>query len=67
MKPKLSLAERMFTCTTCGMSLDRDVNAARNLAGLVGTSTRSCQATQKQDVEPTKTRKTSTRGRGSKP
>ncbi|MEV0721723.1 IS607 family element RNA-guided endonuclease TnpB [Micromonospora purpureochromogenes] len=34
-KPKLSLAERTFNCTTCGLSLDRDVNAARNLAGLV--------------------------------
>jgi putative transposase len=34
-KPKLSLAERMFNCTSCGFSLDRDVNAARNLAALV--------------------------------
>ncbi|MFV2018224.1 IS607 family element RNA-guided endonuclease TnpB [Micromonospora sp. LOL_023] len=34
-KPKLSLAERVFHCTACGLSLDRDVNAARNLAALV--------------------------------
>jgi putative transposase len=34
-KPKLSLAERTFHCEACGMSLDRDVNAARNLATLV--------------------------------
>jgi putative transposase len=34
-KPKLSLAERVYDCTTCGLSLDRDVNAARNLAALV--------------------------------
>jgi len=34
-KPKLSLSQRMFTCNTCGLTLDRDVNAARNLAQLV--------------------------------
>jgi putative transposase len=34
-KPKLSLSERMFNCGACGLSLDRDVNAARNLAALV--------------------------------
>ena len=34
-KPKLSLSERMYNCESCGLSLDRDVNAARNLAALV--------------------------------
>jgi putative transposase len=34
-KPKLSLAQRTFNCTACGLSLDRDINAARNLAALV--------------------------------
>jgi putative transposase len=33
-RPKLSLSQRTFTCDTCGMVLDRDVNAARNLAAL---------------------------------
>jgi putative transposase len=34
-KAKLTLAERTFTCQTCGLQLDRDLNAARNLAKLV--------------------------------
>jgi putative transposase len=34
-KAKLPLAERTFTCEACGLVLDRDLNAARNLAKLV--------------------------------
>jgi putative transposase len=33
-KAKLPLAERTFTCEICGLRLDRDLNAARNLATL---------------------------------
>jgi putative transposase len=33
-KAKLSLSERVFDCEACGLSLDRDENAARNLARL---------------------------------
>jgi putative transposase len=33
-KAKLSLSERVFGCEACGLSLDRDENAARNLARL---------------------------------
>jgi putative transposase len=33
-KAKLTLAERTFTCEACGLRLDRDLNAARNLAKL---------------------------------
>jgi putative transposase len=33
-KAKLSLSERVFDCEACGLSLERDENAARNLARL---------------------------------
>ena len=33
-KTKLALSERTYTCDTCGLILDRDVNAALNLAAL---------------------------------
>ena len=33
-KAKLTLAERIFTSESCGLQLDRDLNAARNLAKL---------------------------------
>jgi transposase len=32
---KLVLAERTFHCEVCGLILDRDLNAARNLAKLM--------------------------------
>jgi len=33
-KAKLILAERTYTCEACGLEVDRDLNAARNLAKL---------------------------------
>jgi putative transposase len=33
-KAKLRLSERMFHCDRCGLVLDRDLNAAGNLAAL---------------------------------
>jgi putative transposase len=33
-RAKLSLSERTFRCEECGLSIDRDLNAARNLARL---------------------------------
>jgi hypothetical protein len=35
-KTKLRLAERGYTRTVCGLTLDRDLNAACNLVALVG-------------------------------
>ena len=31
MKAKLSLSERTFNCDTCGLTIDRDLNAAINI------------------------------------
>jgi transposase len=36
-KAKLALSERTYCCTACGTVLDRDVNAAVNLAKLAGS------------------------------
>ena len=33
-KAKLALSQRVFTCESCGLVLDRDVNAAINLLNL---------------------------------
>ncbi|WP_207783928.1 zinc ribbon domain-containing protein [Micromonospora globispora] len=33
-KTKLALSERTYHCDACGLVLDRDLNAARNLAAL---------------------------------
>ena len=48
-KTKLRVSKRTFRCDECGFVLDRDLNAARNLAALVGeviggTSSQSCGA-----------------------
>jgi IS605 OrfB family transposase len=45
-KAKLTLAERTFTCKRCGLILDRDMNAARNLAKLVQSVAQSGWETQ---------------------
>lgn len=49
-KAKLSLSERIYRCEHCGLVLDRDVNASRNLVALSAaisgvTSSPSCGAT----------------------
>lgn len=33
-KETLKLSERTYNCTNCGVSLDRDLNASKNLANL---------------------------------
>ncbi|SDM56247.1 putative transposase [Lentzea albidocapillata subsp. violacea] len=45
-KAKLRLAERTYHCQACGLIVDRDLNAARNLAALVESSSSvSCTVT----------------------
>jgi putative transposase len=43
-KPDLTLADRTYACERCGVIIDRDLNAAINLARLGGTGTGSSPA-----------------------
>jgi putative transposase len=43
-KPSLTLADRTYGCERCGLKIDRDLNAAINLARLGGTGTGSSPA-----------------------
>ncbi|WP_214321964.1 IS607 family element RNA-guided endonuclease TnpB [Nonomuraea sediminis] len=57
-KAKLALRVRIFHCETCGLTLDRDLNAAHNLAALAAKIdvAQSCGETQNArgaDVRPT--------------
>ncbi|GAA0534026.1 IS607 family element RNA-guided endonuclease TnpB [Saccharopolyspora thermophila] len=64
-KAKLRLSERVYRCEHCGMALDRDRNAARNLAALVqqGPSSASCVVRLNEpDGNPHKTRTTRAAG-----
>jgi putative transposase len=53
-KAKLGLSERTFVCTACGLFLDRDHNAALNLAALAvaGTGELRREQPDRTDVRP---------------
>ncbi|MFI9388864.1 IS607 family element RNA-guided endonuclease TnpB [Kutzneria sp. NPDC052558] len=64
-KAKLRLSDRVYRCQACGLVLDRDLNAARNLAALARreASSPSCGATVNEpDGNPGKTRATRATG-----
>ena len=42
-KAEMPLGERVFQCEVCGAEIDRDLNAARNLASLVAGSSPETQ------------------------
>jgi putative transposase len=67
-KAKLRLSERTNRCQSCGLVLDRDINAARNLAALVGgASSPSGGATENEPAgNQGKTRTAGTRYRHGK-
>jgi putative transposase len=37
LKDSMLLSERVYQCENCGISLDRDLNAAKNLASMAGS------------------------------
>src|ERR1035441_3839693 len=43
-KTKLGLSERTYTCPSCGLTLDRDINAAANLTHLAASGAESQNA-----------------------
>jgi putative transposase len=43
-KAKLALSERTYRCEHCGLTADRDINAARNLLGLAASGAESQNA-----------------------
>jgi putative transposase len=51
-KDKLDLSERTYECDSCGGLLDRDLNAARNLAQLATTASSAESDACGEDVRP---------------
>jgi putative transposase len=48
-KAKLTLAERIYHCERCGLVLDRDINAARNLLNLAASGAERLKRLRRDD------------------
>ena len=60
-KAKLALSERTYVCMECGIVLDRDVNAAINLAALAADRAQSVVSSPKEPVSDVRSRTQSDR------
>jgi putative transposase len=49
-KEKLSLSSRMYRCQSCGLTMDRDLNAAKNLASVARDSTETTASSAESDA-----------------
>lgn len=52
-KPKLRLSERTYQCDECGLVIDRDLNAAINIARLAGTTSPADAGDEKRPTSTT--------------
>ncbi len=51
-KDELALSERVYSCGRCGLVMDRDLNAARNLVSLVAGSSPETRNARGADARP---------------
>lgn len=54
-KEKLSLSERIFECSDCGLVIDRDLNAAINLSRYVPMASRELKPVDEKEPTPSET------------
>ena len=52
-KQKLTLKDRVYKCPVCGLEIDRDLNASKNLANLWGSSLLKPYKEEKEKEETT--------------
>jgi putative transposase len=55
-KEELQLGERMFGCEACGSAIDRDLNAANNIARIVFDPLSTVSSTYLREFKPAERR-----------